>query len=159
MKSKTTRFGAGGVEEVERLATVAGAGVVRSTFSKGGERAPAPPGLSARAVSGVDEDGRRANFMGSGVLRSTCSIAACSANEADPAPLQSAVQSAMQRRDLGAGVPWAPPDARSRQRWSSYELPGTVAFAARGDWGRCRERRGEWALHVSLKACPSFCGL
>lgn len=95
-----------------------------------------PPGLSARAVSGVDEDGRRANFMGSGVPRSTCSIAACSANEAEPAPLQSAVQSAMQnamqRGDLGAGVPWAPPDARSRQHWRSYELPGTVAFAARG---------------------------
>lgn len=91
-----------------------------------------PPGLSARAVSGVDEDGRRANSMGSGVPRSTCSIAACSANEAGPAPLQSAVQSAMQRGDLGAGVPWAP-GARSRQRWSSsYELPGTVAFAARG---------------------------
>lgn len=79
---KTSRFGAGGVEKVERLATEAGAGVVRSTFSKGGERAP--PGLSARAVSGVDEDGRRANFMGSGVPRSTSSIAACSANEAGP---------------------------------------------------------------------------
>lgn len=64
-----------------------------------------PPGLSARAVSGVDEDGRRANSMGSGVPRSTCSIAACSANEAGPAPLQSAVQSAMQRGDLGAGAP------------------------------------------------------
>lgn len=73
------------MEEVERLATEAGAGVVRSTFSTGGERAP--PGLSARAVSGVDEDGRRANFMGSGVPRSTSSIAACSANEAEPAPL------------------------------------------------------------------------